>query len=89
MSRTELIASVLIIIIATPGDIEEALNDFKSGKCAGLDNIQAEHLENASDVLNVLLSILCTALLKHGYNCKYDVRNCDYAGYQEHVGGCH
>ena len=44
--------------------IEEALNDLKSGKWAGLDNIQAEHLKNAS---NVILSILCTAMLKHGY----------------------
>ena len=53
--------------ITTPCDIEEALNDLKSGKCAGLDNIQAEHLKNASSVLNVLLSILCTAMMKHGY----------------------
>ena len=51
--------------ITTPGDIEEALSDLKSGKCAGLDNIQAEHLKNASNVLNVLLSILCMAMLKH------------------------
>ena len=54
--------------ITTPGDIEEALNDLKSGKCAGLDKIQAEHLKNASSVLNVLLSILCTAMMKHEYN---------------------
>ncbi len=54
--------------ITTPGDIEEALHDSKSGKCAGFDNIQAEHLKNASNVLNVLLSILCTAMMKHGYN---------------------
>ena len=53
--------------ITTPGDIEEALNDLKSGKCTGLDNIQAKHLKNASNVLTVLLSILCTAMLKHGY----------------------
>ena len=55
--------------ITTPGDIEEALNDLKSGKCAGLDNIQAEHLKNASNVLTVLLQvyILCMAMLKHGY----------------------
>ena len=53
--------------ITTPGDIEEALNDLKSGKCAGLDNTQAEHLKNASSVLNVLLSILCTAMMKHGF----------------------
>ena len=53
--------------ITTPGDIEEALNDLKSGKCTGHDNIQAKHLKNASNVLTVLLSILCTAMLKHGY----------------------
>ena len=56
--------------ITTPGGIEEALNDLKSGKCAGLDNIQAEHLKNASSVLHVLLSILCTAMMKHGYIVK-------------------
>ena len=50
--------------ITTPGDIEEAL---RSGKCEGLDNIQAEHLKNASNVLTVLLSVLCTPVLKHGY----------------------
>ena len=54
-------------MITTPGDIEEALNYLKSGKCAGRYNIQAEHLKNASNVLNVLLSTLCTAMLKHGY----------------------
>ena len=53
--------------ITTPGDIEEALNDLKSGKCAGLEHIKAEHLKNASNVLNVLLSLLCTAMLKRGY----------------------
>ncbi len=73
--------------ITTPGDIEEALNDLKSGICAGLDNIQAEHLKNASNVLSVLLSALCTAMLNHG--CKYNFRNCDYTGYQHQVRGCH
>ena len=29
--------------ITTPGEIEEALSELKSGKCAGLDNILAEH----------------------------------------------
>ena len=53
--------------ITTPSDIEEALNDLKCGTCSGLDIIQAEHLKNASNVLNVLLSILCTVMLKHGY----------------------
>ena len=53
--------------ITTHGDIEEALNDLKAGRCAGLDTIHTEHLKNASNVLNVLLSILCTAMMKHGY----------------------
>ena len=57
MSRTELIA-ISAHHITTPCDIEETLklNDLKSGKCAGLDYIKAEHLKNASNVLNVLLS---------------------------------
>ena len=38
-----------------------------AGKRAGFDNIQAEHLKNPSNVLNVSLPILCTAMLKHGY----------------------
>ncbi len=41
-------------------DIDSILA-LKSGKCAGPDSIQAEHLKNASNVLNVLLSILYTA----------------------------
>ena len=66
LSRIELIASVRIIsqLLVT---LKRPLNDLKSGKCAGIDNIQAEHLNNASNVLNVLLSILCTAMMKHGY----------------------
>ena len=67
LSRTELVASVLIIIITNPGDTEEAIDDLTTRKCAGLDNIHAEHLKNASKVLNVLLSILCTTMMKHGY----------------------
>ena len=72
--------------ITTPGDIEEALNDLKSGKCVGLDNIHAEHLKNASNVLTVLLSVLCPATVEH---CKYNFGNCDYTGYQEQIRGCH
>ena len=67
--------------ITTPGDIEEALNDLKSGTCAGLDNIQGEHLKNASNILNVLLSTLCTAMLKHGYIVN-TILETDYTGYQ-------
>ena len=40
---------------------------MKTGTCAELDKIHAEHLKNASNVLNVLLSILCTTMMKHGY----------------------
>ena len=43
------------------------MDDLKSCKYAGLDNIPAKHLKNASNVLNVLLSILCMAMIKHGY----------------------
>ena len=48
--------------ITTPGDIEEALNYLMSGKCAGLDNIQAGHLKNASNVLKCF-----TIYIVHGY----------------------
>ena len=75
--------------ITTPGDIEEALNDLKSGKCAGLDNIQSEHQKNASNVLNVLLSIIVHGYVEAWIYCKYDFRNCDYTCYQEQVRGCH
>ena len=34
---------------------------------AGADHIHAEHLIHASDRLTVLLSILCTSIMKHGY----------------------
>ena len=37
------------------------------GKSAGADHIHAEHLIHASDRLTVLLSILCTSIMKHGY----------------------
>ena len=53
--------------ITTAGDTEEALHDLKADTCTGLNNIQADHLNNASNVLNVLLSILCTIMMKHAY----------------------
>ena len=37
------------------------------GKSAGADHIHAEHLMHASDRLTVLLLILCTSIMKHGY----------------------
>ena len=80
--------------ITNRGVIKEALEDLETGKCAGLENIHAEHLNNGSNVLNVLLSTLCTAMMKHGYTvdpcCKQNIiRNSDYTGYQEQIRGCH
>ncbi len=37
------------------------------GKSAGADHIHAEHLIHVSDRLTVLLSILCTSIMKHRY----------------------
>ena len=51
----------------SPDDIENVLKQLKMGKSAGADHIHAEHLIHASDRLTVLLSILCTSILKHGY----------------------
>ena len=64
--------------ITTPGDIEDDLNDLKSGKCAQgalLDRIQAEHLNNASNVLNVLSIYIVHSYIEAWIYCKYDFRN--------------
>ena len=46
-------------------DIENVLKHQKIGKSAGADNIHADHLMYASYRLTVLLSILCTSIMKH------------------------
>ena len=51
----------------SPDDIDNVLKQLKMGKSAGADHIHAEHLIHASDRLTVLLSILCTSIMKHGY----------------------
>ena len=51
----------------SPDDIENVLKQLKMGKSAGADHIHAEHLIRASDRLTVLLSILCTSIMKRGY----------------------
>ena len=48
-------------------DIGNVLKQLKIGKSAGADHIHAEHLIHATDRLTVLLSILCTYIMKHGY----------------------
>ena len=50
----------------SPNDIENVLKQLKIGKSASADHIHAEHM-HASDRLTVLLSILCTSIMKHGY----------------------
>ena len=51
----------------SPDDIENVLRQLKMGKSSGADHIHAEHFIHASDRLTVLLSILCTSIMKHGY----------------------
>ena len=51
----------------SPDDIENVLKQLKMGKSACADRIRAEHLIHASDRLTVLLSMLCTSIMKHGY----------------------
>ncbi len=48
-------------------DIENVLKQLKIGKSEGADHIHAEHSSHAPDRLTVLLSILCTSIMKHGY----------------------
>ena len=51
----------------SPNDIENVPKQLKIGKSAGADHTHAEHLIHASDRMTVLLSILCTSIMKHGY----------------------
>ena len=51
----------------SPNDIENVLKQLKIGKTLGADHVHAEHLIHVSDRLTVLLSILCTSIMKHGY----------------------
>ena len=51
----------------SPDDIEHVLKQLNISKSAGADHIHAEHLIHASDRLTMLLSILCTSIMKHGY----------------------
>ena len=72
--------------ITNPGDID----DLKSDKCAGLDNIHAAYLKNAS---NVLVPKCLTIYIVHDYDeawlcCKQN-RTSDYTDYQEQIRGCH
>ena len=65
--RLQTICEVSDIQNISPNDIENVLKQQKIGKSAGADHIHAEHLIHASDRLTVLLSILYTSIMKHGY----------------------
>ena len=48
-------------------DINEAIKDMKSGKSAGIDGLQSEHVKHADASLSCLLSMLFNSIFNHGY----------------------
>ena len=48
-------------------DIFEAIKDLKTGKCAGIDNLQSEHFKYADISLSCLLCMIINSMLFHGY----------------------
>ena len=51
----------------TPIDISNAFKSLKLGKACGVDGVSAEHFLYAYNVLHVLLSLLFTSFITHGY----------------------
>ena len=54
-------------ITITPFDILDALKNIKCGKSSGIDGISAEHFIFAHSRIHVLLSLLFSAFITHGY----------------------
>ena len=54
-------------ITITPYDILDALKNIKCGKSSGIDGISAEHFVFAHSCIHVLLSLLFSAFITHGY----------------------
>ena len=54
-------------ITITPFNILDALKNIKCGKSSGIDGISAEHFVFAHSCIHVLLSILFSAFVMHGY----------------------
>ena len=54
-------------ITITPFDILDALKNIKCGKSSGIDGISAEHFVFAHSHIHVLLSLLFSAFITHGY----------------------
>ena len=51
----------------TPIDISNTFKSLKHGKACGVDGVSAEHFLYAHNVLHVLLSLLFTSVITHGY----------------------
>ena len=54
-------------IIITPFNVLDALKNIKCGKSCGVDGISAEHFVFAHSRIHVLLSLLFSAFITHGY----------------------
>ena len=58
---------VLLESTITPFNILDALKSIKCGKSSGVDGISAEHFVFAHSRIHVLLSLLFSAFITHGY----------------------
>ena len=54
-------------ICVTVNDISASINGLPNDKSPGIDGLMSEHFKNASYRLNVALSVLLQAMLKHGF----------------------
>ena len=54
-------------ICVTVNDISASINELPNDKSPGIDGLMSEHFKNASYRLNVALSVLSQAMLKHGF----------------------
>ena len=54
-------------ITITPFNILDALKNIKCGKSSGIDGISAEHIVIAPSRIHVLLSLLFSVFVMHGY----------------------
>ena len=54
-------------LVITPLDIAEAIKYLKSGKAVGYDLLAAEHFIHSDETVFVLLSLLYTAFITHGF----------------------
>ena len=51
----------------TVNDISASINELPNDKSPGIDGPMSEHYKNSSYRLNVALSVLLQAMLKHGF----------------------